>query len=87
MRKIIEVQDDGLDGLLGEAVTFLCMNYFYVGTLVGVNDSCVKIEGPKIIYETGDWENKSWKDAQPLGPSVEFLYINTAAIEAFGVLK
>ena len=84
MRKIVEVSDEGLEGLLGETVTLLCINYFYTGRLVGVNDSCVKLEGPKIVYETGEWSSKSWKDAQALPGDI---YVQVAAIEAFGVLK
>ncbi len=84
MKKIVEVSDEGLEGLLGEVVTLLCVNYFYTGKLVGVNETCVKLDNPSIIYETGEWSSKSWKDAQALPGSI---YVQTAAIEAFGVLK
>ena len=84
MKKIIEDKDDGLLSLLGENVTFLCMNYFYTGKLVGVNETCVKLEDPKIVYETGEWSTKSWKDAQSLPGDI---YVQIAAIEAYGVLK
>ena len=84
MRKLVEIENEGLDGLLGETVTFFCMNYFYVGKLVGVNDSFVKLEDPSIVYETGEWSTKSWKDAQKLPGD---LYVQTAAIESFGVMK
>ena len=53
MKKLIEVTDEGLEGLLGKRVTLLCMNYFYTGTLTGVNDKCVQLTSPKIVYETG----------------------------------
>lgn len=84
MKKLIEVSDEGLEGLLGEQVTFLCMNYFYTGTLVGVNDTCVRLDNPSIIYETGEWSTKSWEDAQALPGTI---YVQIAAIESFGVLK
>ena len=84
MKKIIEDKDDGLLSLLGENVTFLCMNYFYTGKLVGVNETCVKLEDPKIIYETGEWSTKNWKDAQSLPGDI---YVQIATIEAYGVLK
>ena len=84
MKKLIEVSDEGLEGLLGEVVTFLCMNYFYTGKLVGVNETCVKLESAKLIYETGPWTDKSWKDAQQLPGDI---YIQVSAIEAFGVIK
>lgn len=84
MKKLIEVNDDGLEGLLGETVTFFCMNYFYTGTLSGVNDSCVRLDDPKIVYDTGKWSDKNWLNAQSL-PSP--LYIQMSSIEAFGVMK
>ena len=86
MKKLVEICDgEGLQKLLGETVTLLCMNYFYTGKLVGVNQSCVLLRDPKIVYETGSWDKKDWQDAQEL-PANE-LYVQVAAIEAFGVLK
>jgi len=85
MKKLIEVSDEGMEGLMGEVVTLLCMNYFYTGKLTGVNDSCVQLTNPSIVYETGSWADKDWSDAQSL--PCEVLYVNTAAIESYGVLK
>ena len=84
MKKIVEVSEEGLEGLLGETVTLFCMNYFYTGKLVGVNDTCVKLDDPKIVYETGEWSSSAWKDAQSLPSSI---YVQCSAIEAFGVMK
>jgi hypothetical protein len=84
MRQIIEVSDEGFESLLGETVTCFCMNYFYTGKLVGVNDTCVKLDNPKIVYETGAWDNKKWADAQPLPGSI---YVQLSAVEAFGLMK
>jgi len=85
MKKIVEeVAGEGLVKLLGETVTLLCANYFYTGKLIGVNADCVLLEDAKIVYETGPWDTKTWKDAQKLpGP----IYVMVAAIEAFGVMK
>jgi len=88
MKKLVEVQEvenEGLVSLLGEQVTLMCMNYFYTGKLVGVNDSCVKLEEPAIVYSTGDWSDADWADSQKL-PTKEH-YVQTSAIESFGVLK
>lgn len=85
MKKLIEVTDEGLEGLLGQKVTLLCMNYFYTGELTGVNDKFVQLSKPSIVYETGEWSSKDWKDAQKLPCDV--LYVSTASIESFGVLK
>lgn len=79
-----EIEGEGLISLLGKTVTIFCMNYIYTGKLVGVNDTCVKLDGSKIVYETGPLNDKTWKDAQSL-PGV--WYVQTAAIESFGILK
>lgn len=87
MKKIMqvtEIEGEGLVALLGKRVTFFCLNYIYTGNLVGVNDTCVLLEDPAIVYETGSFDSKSWKDAQALPNSI---YIQCSAIEAFGEVK
>ncbi len=87
MKKIVnvtEVSGEGLVALMGERVTLFCMNYVYTGTLTGVNDSCVLLEDAAIVYETGELNTKTWKDAQKLpGP----WYVQIGAVESFGILK
>ena len=86
MKKLVEIDErEGLEKLMGRVVTLFCMNYFYTGKLVGVNETCVKLEYPSIIYETGAWTAEGWADAQAL-PCQE-LYVMTASIESFGILK
>jgi len=85
VKKIVEVSGEGLEGLMGETVTLFCMNYFYTGKLTGVNEADVQLQDPKIVYETGDWGSKGWTDAQKL--PCEYLYVRTATIESYGVLK
>ena len=84
INNVVEVSDEGLEGLLGKTVTFFCAVYIYTGVLVGVNSTCVKLKNPKIVYETGPFTTKEWKDAQAL-PN-EF-YLQIAMIEGFGVVK
>ena len=81
---IEEDDNEGLISLIGENVTFFCAIYIYTGKLVGVNKTCVKLENPKIVYETGSFDTKSWKDAQAL-PN-EF-YLQIAMIEGYGIVK
>jgi hypothetical protein len=81
----VEVSGEGLESLLGRRVTLYCANYIYTGELVGVNSTCVKLSGTKIVYETGDYTHKEWRDAQAIPGSV--WYVQTAAIESFGILK
>ena len=85
MKKIIESNGkEGLESLLGERITLLCLNYFYTGKLVGIGKTCVLLEDAGIVYETGELTSKQWKDMQKLpGP----WYVRLSAIESFGVLK
>ena len=80
-----ETSGEGLEAFLGKPITLFCCNYFYTGVLVGINDTCVKIEAAKIVYETGSFSDSGWADAQAL-PWGEH-YIQTAAIESFGGVK
>ena len=85
MKQWIDVEGEGLEALMGQTVTLFCLNYFYSGKLVGVNDAFVKLESPKIIFETGSFSDKEWGDAHSL-PEKHW-YVATQAIESFGVLK
>lgn len=82
--QVSEVEGEGLIGLLGKIVTLFCINYIYTGKLVGVNDTCVKLDNPSIVYETGAFTTKEWRDAQLLPKSV---YVMISAIEMFGEIK
>ena len=85
MKKIVqEVGGEGLDKLLGDRVTLFCANYIYTGVLTGVNDTCVLLTDAGVVYETGPFSDKSWKDCQKLP---EEWYIQRGAIESFGKLK
>jgi hypothetical protein len=80
-----EQENEGLDSLLGQVVTLFCGVYIYTGKLVGVNDTCVKLEDAGIVYETGAFDKKDWQDMQKM-PN-DFWYVTTQSIESFGLLK
>jgi hypothetical protein len=84
MKKLIEVSEDeeGLLSLIGKSVLLFCLNYIYAGTLSGVNESCVLLTDAKIVYETGAFTERGYKDAQPL-PGTSW-YVQRGAIESFG---
>ena len=87
MKKLVEVQEvetEGLVSLMGERITCFCLNYIYTGKLVGVNEQYIKLENAAIVYETGAFNEKQWKDSQELPKPV---YVMTATIESFCVLK
>ena len=80
---VIEVENEGLVSLLQQNVTLFCMNYIYAGKLVGVNDKYIKLEKASVVYETGAFTDKAFKDAQPLPHD---LYVMQSAIESFTIL-
>lgn len=85
MKKIVTVTEgEGLEALLGQNVVLLCLNYIYAGKLEGINTTCVQLSDAKVVYETGSWTDKAWKDAQPF-PGM--LYVQTRCIESFGAAK
>jgi hypothetical protein len=87
MKKLVSVQEvsgEGLEALMGEQITLFCLNYIYTGKLIGVNTACVLLENPMIVYETGAFSDKAWKDAQALPNE---LYVMVGAIESFGKVK
>ena len=84
MKKVVsvtEVDGEGLVGLLGERICFFCVNYIYEGRLAGVNDTCVLLEDAAVVYETGPFNGKEFKDAQRIGP---LWYVQLSAVESFG---
>lgn len=85
MRVMVKVdENEGLPALMGKRVTLFCGVYIYTGTLVGVNDACVKLSDAALVYETGPFTDGSWKDAQKLPKD---WYVQIASIESFGELK
>jgi hypothetical protein len=67
MRRIVEEETEGeFDAMLGKSICLLCMNYIYTGILKGVNETHVELDDPKLVYETGNWNDSEWKHAQSL---------------------
>ncbi len=83
--RIEENDQEGFMALIGQRITVFCAVYIYTGDLVGVNETCIKLKDAAIVYETGAFTDKVWKDAQKL-PGV-FFYVQTAMVESFGVVK
>lgn len=81
---VIEVPNQGLISLLGKRVTFYCLNYIYTGTLTGVNEYEVELTDPAIVYETGPYTDKKWKDAQPLPNK---FFVVKSSVEGYGEVK
>jgi len=79
--KTAEEVADRLESLLGERVLLLCGVYLYDGILQGVNETCVKLSRPHIVYQTGPWTNKEYEDAQAL--PTKSAYVMISSIESF----
>ena len=77
----VEVDGEGLEALLDQYVVIWCCNYIYSGKLVGINDTCIKLLEPYMVFETGQFSADSFKDAQKL-PS-DYHYVNTSGIESY----
>ena len=84
MKKLIEDSNEGFEALIGEVITVWCVNYIYTGKLTAISDSTIKLESPKVVYETGPLLETEWENAQAL-PNC--WYVQVAAIESFGILK
>jgi len=85
MKKIVEeVSGEGLEKFLGERITVFCANYIYTGKLIGINNTCILLEEGGIVYETGSFLDKAWKDMQPFPRE---WYVMLQSIESFGLLK
>lgn len=85
LANVVEVQGEGLEALLGERITVFAARYIYSGRLAGVNSTVILLEDAEIVYETGPLnDGKKWSVADKLpGP----WYVQTNAIESFGLLK
>ena len=81
---IKEDENQGMLALIGKRITIFSLNYIYTGDLIGVNDDCVLLDNPAIVYETGAFDNKEWRDAQELPGQI---YVMKGCIESFGVVK
>ena len=82
--EVVETQEGTLMSLLGQEVTFYTPTYIFAGILAGVNDECILIKTPKIVYETGPFNEKNWKDAQALPHQFSLM---KSAIIGFGKQK
>lgn len=82
--QLTEVEREGLLALIGKNVLIFCVNYFYTGELIGVNEYCIKIKNCYQVFETGPHNDSKFKDAQKIGDE---WYLNTGAIESFGETK
>jgi hypothetical protein len=82
LQNVVEVKEEGFLALIGKNIEVFCGIYIYAGKLVGVNTTCIKLSNPHVVYETGGFLDKKYKDAQHMGR--EHHYISTSFVESFG---
>ena len=59
-------EEGGLASLLGKKVFLHCMNYNYSGILSGINTTDGELSEAGVVFETGPYTNKVFKDFQPV---------------------
>lgn len=85
MKKLVEqTTGNHLESYLGETLTVFSCRYIYSGKLVSIDETSICLEEAGIIYETGEFTDKKWKDRQAL-PNKWCIAIQS--IESFGILK
>jgi hypothetical protein len=70
--------------LMNERVTFFCINYIYTGKLVEVDEAVAVLEDAAIVFDTGEFSNKDWLDAQKLPHPC---HVMVQSIESYMILK
>jgi hypothetical protein len=75
-----ETEGEGFESLMGQNVEIQTGIYIYAGKLVGVNNTCIKLENAHTVFETGEFTSKKYKDAQK---RAEPLYIQVCNIITF----
>jgi len=79
--QLVDVPNEGFVSLIGQQVEIRCNVYIYAGILIGVNQTCVKLDKMAIVYETGPHTDAKYKDAQIVGNGQ---YVQMGLIESFG---
>ncbi len=84
MKTLIETNEFGLETLLNQRITFFGLNYIYTGNLKAFDNEWATLENAGIVYETGAFTDKDWKDYQSLPHPVR---VRLSSIESVMVLK
>ena len=90
--KVQEVEEEGFLALMNKEILVFAYNYIYTGTLVGVNDTFIKLEGARLVYDIGElggklvFETWPFKYSEPTEKAIprKVWYIQQSAIESFG---
>lgn len=64
--EVVTVDSVEFEDLLGKEVCVFSAIYIYAGKLVGVNDTHIVLSESGIVYQTGSFTDKNWKNFQKL---------------------
>jgi hypothetical protein len=76
---------EGMMMFMHKHVLLMCMNYFYYGYLEDVNGDLAIISKPRIVYQTGKWDAKTWQRAEEL--PAKTWSVRIATIESCGEIE
>lgn len=84
---VVEQETDIFEELMKteQDVTLFCLNYFYTGKITAVNGTVVVLEGARIVYETGSFNDSGFKRAEKICAPQWF--VAKGMIESFGILE
>ena len=86
MKKVIEESEGtAIEEMLGEKITFYCCRYIYTGILKSIDDFSFRLEGARIVYDTGKFGEPDWKDVEAFPKKV--WNVTRQSVESFGELK
>jgi hypothetical protein len=86
MKKVIEESEGTtIEQMLGEKITFYCCRYIYTGVLKSIDEFSFQIDGAKIVYDTGEFTDPGWKDAEDFPKKV--WNVTRQSVESFGALE
>lgn len=83
--EIVDVEG-GFITLLDTEVYVQCTSYAYTGKLSGVNHTFIELSEPSLVYETGSWTDKKWKNAERL-PCEKIVLLVSQIESAFTVKR
>jgi hypothetical protein len=77
----------GWELLLNENVLILCVGYFYIGKLTGVNDEFVELTDAYVLYYAEDFSPAKWKKENMDKLPGKVWNVQLESVESFGAAK
>jgi len=84
MKNHIEDSDTNLESYLGKEIVIYCCRYIYAGTLVSIDNFCLRLKDCGIVYDTGSAEVDGWETFEKFKNDK---CVALQSIESFGEIK